>query len=112
VPDGSVALRTDRLKALRETRGWSQRELSRRCGLAENTISKYENGQVDPTASSLKLIADVFEVSIDYLVGITNDPRRNDSTNLNDVEEQQLLEIYRREGWPGVIRLGAERLSK
>ncbi len=111
VDEGNV-LRTDRLKALREVRGWSQRELSRRSGLAENTIGKYENGQVDPTATSLKTIADALDVSMDYLVGITDDPRRQHTSDVMGHEEQQILETYRREGWSGVARLSVERLSK
>lgn len=110
--DRNSALRTDRLKALRQARGWSQRELSRRCNLAENMISKYENGLVDPATTSLKTIADALDVSTDYLVGITDNPDRKYSGDVMKRDERQLLETYRREGWPGVIHLGAERLSK
>ncbi len=105
-------LRTDRLRTLRELRGWSQRDLSRRCGLTANIVGKYENGLVDPTATSLKSIADMLGCSLDYLVGITDDPRRQQDSGVIGHDEQQMLEIYRREGWTGVIRLGAERLAK
>jgi transcriptional regulator with XRE-family HTH domain len=106
------ALRTDRLKALREKRGWSQRELARLCGLGEAQIGKYESGQTDPTVTSLKTIADKLDVSADYLLGISDDPRRHiDASALSD-EEYQMLRIFRRDGWTGVIRLGAEKIGK
>ncbi len=109
--DGRV-LRADRLKAVREARGWSQRELSRRCNLAENMIGKYEVGQAEPTASNLKVICDVLGISIDYLMGASDQPHRSIDLSGLDNEENHIVQTYRREGWPGVIRLGAERLSK
>ncbi len=110
--ESNGALRTDRLKALREARGWSQRELSRRCNLAENMISKYEIGNAEPTASNLKTICDVLEISIDYLMGASDQPRRWLELSALDVEEDRIVQIYRGEGWSGVIRFAAERLPK
>ncbi len=108
---GSSPLRTDRLRELRETHGWSQRELARLCNLGEAQVGKYESGHTEPTASSLKIIADKLDASVDYLLGISDEPRRIDVTKLTD-DEYQVLDTFRRTGWSGVIRLGAERLSK
>lgn len=66
-------LRFDRLRALREGRGWSQRELARQSGVGDAQISRYESGLSDPTATSLKALAEALDVSIDYLVGLTDD---------------------------------------
>jgi transcriptional regulator with XRE-family HTH domain len=106
------ALRTDRLKEHREAHGWSQRELARRCNLAENMIGKYESGLAEPTASNLKVICDILEISIDYLLGVSDQPNRVFSQSDLDEEENKIIQTYRREGWPGVIRLGGEQLSK
>jgi transcriptional regulator with XRE-family HTH domain len=92
------ALRTDRLKAIREQYGWSQRELSRLCGFGVTTVGKCEKGLVDPTATHLRVITDKLDVSIDYLLGASDDPRRGFAVeNLSD-EESQMLKAFRRAG--------------
>lgn len=40
------------------------------CGLSKSMIGKYERGEREPLASSLLKIADFFEVSVDYLLGL------------------------------------------
>ena len=47
----------------------SRKALGELCGLSKDIIRKYEQGEREPTATSLIAIADYFEVSIDYLVG-------------------------------------------
>lgn len=108
----SIKLNTERLRSLREQRGWSQRELARRCGFGETQIGKYEAGTVDPSATNLGLLAEVFEVSTDYLLGRTDSPHTHIAENELDEDETVMVKLYRREGWPGVLRLGVERISK
>lgn len=55
-----------RLQYLREKRGMSRYVLSELCGLSKNMIARYERGEVEPTLASLVVLADFFEVSIDY----------------------------------------------
>jgi len=102
----------DRLRSLREQHGWSQRELARECGIAESVIRRYESGVSEPSTTSLKLIAEKLNISADYLLGITDKPRGYLGDGQISDEEDQLLNAFRREGWSGVIRFGAERLSK
>lgn len=64
-----------RLKATREARGLSQRELAQLCGFGEKQIWRYENGS-DPSAEHLTIIAKVLEVSTDYLVGLVDEPHK------------------------------------
>lgn len=87
------ALRTDRLKALREQHGWTQRELSQRCGLGDSQINKYESGLHDPSATYLKLIAEQLGVSTDYLLGLTDHPRGSYGDVLTP-EERNLVDAY------------------
>lgn len=58
------------IKRLRESRGWSLDELSRRVGVAKSTLSRYENGQREFPINDLGLYADVFGVSVESLLGI------------------------------------------
>ena len=75
-------------------------------------ISKYENGWGDPNVQTLKLIAEALNVSADYLLGIIDDPHVKFGTMPVEDNERIMLETYRREGWQGVIRLGAEKLAE
>ena len=104
--------RTDRLQALREQHGYSRRELARLSGLGENLISKYESGISDPNIDSLKLLAGALNVSADYLLGLTDNPRGYLGEGQIDSAEQEMLDTYRREGWAGVARLSVEKATR
>ena len=54
----------DRLKALRKKHGLSQRELAKRAGMQNSTISGIENNAVSPTVSSLKKLLSAIPVSL------------------------------------------------
>ena len=59
-----------RLQGLREKRRISRRVLSELCGLSSDAVRRYERGESEPNLTSLVRIADFFEVSTDYLLGI------------------------------------------
>lgn len=61
------------LKELREKKGLSQLQLAMKLGLNQNTISRYESGQREADYQTLIMLADFFDVSIDYLIGRTDD---------------------------------------
>ena len=63
-----------RLKELRRSRGVSQLKLAMDLSLNQNSISRYETGMREADYTTLIRIADYFDVSIDYLLGRTNDP--------------------------------------
>ena len=66
-----------RLRDLREDHDFSQRTLSAMIGMSQTGYSKYETGENDiPTAILIKL-SRLYDVSIDYLLGETNDPKRH-----------------------------------
>lgn len=54
---------------LRERFNITQKELAKILNLSQNAISKYENGITEPDIKTLILIADTFNVTIDWLVG-------------------------------------------
>ena len=59
-------------KRLRTSSGYTQSEMAEKLGIAKSTISMYENGNREPDFETLELIADFFNVDIDYLLGRTN----------------------------------------
>jgi transcriptional regulator with XRE-family HTH domain len=100
-----IAIRADRLKQLREHHGWSQRELSRVCGLGETAINTYERGEAEPSAKYLKKMAETLHVSTDYLLGLTDDPRGLfDNSELSD-DERKIVEAFRRGQWREIIQV-------
>lgn len=64
----------ERLRELRKMKGLTQRELAEILGINEVSYQRYEYGLSYPTFKKLIIIADYFMVSIDYLVGRSNNP--------------------------------------
>lgn len=64
-----------RLRFLREKKGLSQLRLATDLNTTQNTISRYETGAREPGIKELIEIADYFDVSVDYLLERTDDPR-------------------------------------
>ena len=59
---------SEKLKNLREHQELSQKEICNRLGLPTSTYSRYECGDTQPNLTSLKLLANFFDVSVDYLL--------------------------------------------
>ena len=66
-----------RLKEIRKNKGISQLKLAIELNTNQNTISRYETGEREPGINELIKIADYFNVSIDYLLGRTDNPKIN-----------------------------------
>ena len=66
-----------RLKALREKRGISQLKLAMDLDMNQNSLSRYETGAREADYKSLIKFADYFDVSIDYLLERTDNPKTN-----------------------------------
>ena len=75
----------DRIKALREARGWTQAELARRMNMTRNGINSWEQGLSMPSPPSLVDLARLFSVSTDYLLGVENYSAVN-VTGLNEAD--------------------------
>ena len=59
----------NRIKELMQTEGLNQSKLGEKIGVRQNTISAWLLGKKEPCIRSLWLLADYFDVEIDYLVG-------------------------------------------
>jgi len=64
----------DRLRLLRKKKGLTQTEFAERMGMPNQNVSNYERDFRQPDYETLKKFADYFEVSTDYLLGITENP--------------------------------------
>ncbi len=66
-----------RLKEIRKAKGISQLKLALELNTNQNTISRYETGEREPGLVELVAIADYFDVSVDYLLERTDNPKVN-----------------------------------
>ena len=64
---------SERLRELREQQHLSMLALAQKIGVSDAAICKWENGTNEPKASYISLLAQFFEVSTDYLLGLEND---------------------------------------
>ncbi len=62
---------------MRKKKGISQVKLAMDLFLSQNSISRYESGEREANYETLIKIADYFDVSIDYLLERTNNPKIN-----------------------------------
>lgn len=58
----------NRVKELRQTKGLMQGELARMIGVSQSTLSYWEMGKYDIDPESMKRLAEIFDVSVDYLI--------------------------------------------
>ena len=66
-----------RLRDLREDRDLKQREIAAHLNCSQKTYSNYELGQRDIPTDALIKLALYYNVSVDYILGLTNNPKRN-----------------------------------
>ena len=66
-----------RIRDLREDHDLKQRQLADILNCSQQVYSNYELGQRDIPTDILIRLSDFYGVSIDYLLGQTNNPRRN-----------------------------------
>lgn len=96
----------ERLKKLREERGLTQKQVAEVLEMNPRTYSSYENNEREPNSEMLLMIADLFDVSIDYLVGyderriIKKEIGRTKDMSLNKAE-MELIQNYRKLSYQG-----------
>ena len=69
-----MSILSERLRFLRNGRGLKQEELVELLGISIRSYRRYETGEREPTISIAWKIADFFGVSVDYLIGRTDEP--------------------------------------
>lgn len=67
-------LTAERLRYARKRAGLTIKELSRYTGISEKSLTRYEKGDSPPDTHNSKQLASVFYMSLDYILGISDDP--------------------------------------
>lgn len=101
----------NRIAELRKQHGYSQSELAGKLQVAQNTLSQYETSRRAPSSRIVLMLAKLFDVTPNYLLGI---PEANVSTNsLEDITEiikldsPQIVNTYLKMGWK-LLHIGQE----
>ena len=86
----------NRIKQLRKEKHITQVRLSIELEVSQETISAYEKGKYFPSASMLIRLREIFGVSIDYILGLSD--QRYDPLSENNLTEEELgiLMLYRK----------------
>ena len=74
-----------RLKELRLAHGETQKDLANAIEVGRTTVSEYESGKIVPKQEGLLRIANHFNVSVDYLTGVSNE-RATRKQNASDLD--------------------------
>ena len=61
-----------RINELRRAMGWSQVQLAEKLNISKQTVSNWENENIQPSIEMLIRVATLFQVSTDYLLGLDN----------------------------------------
>lgn len=100
------------IKELREEKGISQVELSKKIGVSSSTIAMIESGAREGSLKNLKKIADYFGVTVDYLEGKTeykealvsnflnflvNNGIIEDENNIDEKTQEMILDMVKKE---------------
>jgi transcriptional regulator with XRE-family HTH domain len=76
----------DRLRKARERKNLTQVQVKHRTGVNNKTLSGYEKGVSQPDLETLKILANLYEVSVDWLTGNTDDPSPHRNKNNSGYE--------------------------
>ena len=71
-----------RIRELRKQKRMSQTELAKSAGVSQTTVTAWETGKAEPSSSAVARLADIFNVTTDYLLGRPN----KQGTKKDDVE--------------------------
>lgn len=84
-----------RLKELRAEYGIAQDKLAEKINYSKAIVSEWERGKKTPSATAVETLANFFNVSADYLLGMTDDAGISVVNTKLSSEEQRLIDYYR-----------------
>lgn len=85
----------EHIKELRDEKGMSQKELAEMLDIHRTAVAKYEAGANGAKTEILERLANIFDVSTDYLLGRTDTRRTERGGETLDAEEREILTLFR-----------------
>ena len=91
---------SNQLKELRKKAGLSQEELAKTLFVSRQAVSKWETGETVPDLENLVALANLFDVSLDYLIlGKTTSLERTDNTNIEENSRPSNIWEFLEDNW-------------
>lgn len=78
----------ENIKKARTSAGLSQKELAKRIGVSDKTVSAYETGRAIPPTPTLAKIAEITNTTVQEFLGIQNTSNENIEIKLKKIEER------------------------
>lgn len=92
---GKLSITASRIKERRKVLHINQVELSERTDISQSQISRYENGDNDPTGEALVALADVLNTTTDWLLGRSDNGLAAEQQPGFSEEELELIKLLR-----------------
>ena len=98
----------NKIAEMRKSKGISQIELAKELHIAQNTLSQYENEVRRPTPRIIRKIADFFDVSPNYVLGLPEPPKDDEVsckfslskvTKIESLDSDSQVNMYLSLGW-------------
>lgn len=92
----------NRIRELRCAANLTQSELAHKIGLNQSAIGKYERGELEPNIETLKKMCAVFECSVDFIIGVSDDfgnitvYQETDNISSLNLDEQKIIDAIRK----------------
>lgn len=74
-----------RIRMLRKEHEWNQSQLADRIGVGRTTITEYERNKITPPYDKMVELAELFNVSIDFLTGASNSRKSDNVIDIGDI---------------------------
>ncbi len=107
------------IKELRNEKGWTQKDLAEKLNSNQKNISKYESESLDLSTDLVLRLADIFDVSVDYLLGRETDfvgtaPKTPTAEHNLSADEMELIEDFRKLNFnqQGAIKIQVKALAE
>lgn len=84
-----------RIKEIRENNYLLQRNIAEYLNCTQQTYSRYETGELQPSLPVMEKLARFYDTSVDYLMGLTNDKERQ-NWNSESTESYEAIEDNKR----------------
>lgn len=87
-------MNTDNLKTARKNNQMTQKQVSDTLKISPNTYKNYEQGLREPNGDTIVALAELFNVTTDYLLGREPLPNPFADLNLSEDDEKEVMEKY------------------
>lgn len=84
----------EKIKKLREQRGWTQAQAAEKLGVSSQVVSNYERDYRSPDKETLSKIAQMYHCTLDWLLGLTDLPEQFDPSAPSDTKNEKVNRAF------------------